>query len=229
MAYLGKIENNSDLYPVAPTLYGTCETAAADANKVVILPEYTELITGSMVQVKFRYGNSATNLTMNINGTGVYPIYRYGTTSPGSGERLSWFASSVVSFLFDGDAWVMVDSKKTDYDDATTSEHGLMTAADKAKLDDVQLNKIVSATGVSVAASLWASNSTYSGYGYRAAVPITGMTAEHIPIVAFNPANITAYTLAPIAVSYAGGIYIYCATKPSGAITIPSVLGIKAG
>ena len=80
-----------------------------------------------------------------------------------------------------------------------------------------------------VAVSAWAANSTYSaqGYGFRASVACTGVTASHRPDVAFGAADSVGGNFAPFCDSYAGGVYIYCKTKPTATITIPNIVCVK--
>ena len=79
-------------------------------------------------------------------------------------------------------------------------------------------------TNKSVAASAFVSNSTYSDFPYRAAVTLTGVTAAMIPEVFFGLTDAMSGNFAPVAESYAGGIYIYAAAKPSATTTIPTIL-----
>lgn len=80
-----------------------------------------------------------------------------------------------------------------------------------------------------VASSAWAANTTYSaqGYGYRASVPLSGVTADHIPDVTFAMADAVSGNLAPLADTYAGGIYIYAKEQPSATVNIASVVCTK--
>ena len=77
-----------------------------------------------------------------------------------------------------------------------------------------------------VATSAWAANTTYSaqGYGFRASVPLSGVTADHIPDVTFAMADAVSGNLAPLADTYAGGIYIYAKEQPSATVNIASVV-----
>ena len=79
-------------------------------------------------------------------------------------------------------------------------------------------------TNKSVAASAFVSNSTYSDFPYRAAVALTGVTAAMVPEVFFGLTDAMSGNFAPVAESYAGGVYIYAAAKPSATITIPTIL-----
>lgn len=111
MSYAGQVEVGSGVTsPVASTLYGICNTAAATAAKVVALPDYDELVVGTTVHVKFTNGNTAENATLEVGSTAAKPIYQYGTTAPGATSAASWAANSVVSFTYDGTAWRMNDA-----------------------------------------------------------------------------------------------------------------------
>lgn len=109
MSYAGKVEIDGTQYPIASTLYGTCSTTASTAAKVVVLANFDELIVGTMISVKFVYSNTASNPTMNVNSTGALPIYKYGTTTPGTTAGESWSANSILTFVYDGSAWMMTD------------------------------------------------------------------------------------------------------------------------
>ena len=81
---------------------------------------------------------------------------------------------------------------------------------------------------VSVAASAWSSDSTYAAYPYAATMTLTGVTASHVPEVTFGAAEAASGIYAPIALSGSGTVKIYAASKPTAAITLQSILCIKA-
>ena len=105
--YIGKIDIDGVVMPVGSTLYGTCETLDSVAQKVVVLPNFDELLTGVTIHVKFSHTNSASNASLNVNGTGSKLIDRYGSISPGNTEDTSWQDDSVVSFTYDGTYWII--------------------------------------------------------------------------------------------------------------------------
>jgi len=84
--------------------------------------------------------------------------------------------------------------------------------------------KTLSFTNKTVASSAWESSSTYAGYGYRASVACSGVTANHFPMVAFSPADAGSGNFAPVVQSYSGGVYIYARSKPAATVTIPSIV-----
>lgn len=79
----------------------------------------------------------------------------------------------------------------------------------------------------SVATSAWTADTTYEGYGFRAAVPLSGVTADYVPSVTFGVADATDGNLAPVADTYAGGVYVYAKETPSAAVSILSVMCAK--
>ena len=81
---------------------------------------------------------------------------------------------------------------------------------------------------VSVAASAWRSESTYAAYPYAATLTLTGVTASHVPEVTFGAAEAASGIYAPVALSGSGTVKIYAASKPAAAITLQSILCIKA-
>lgn len=107
--YAGKLKVGGTELPIGSTLYGTCDTAAGTAAKVVTMANFDTLITGVTIHVKFTNNNSVANPTLNVNNTGAKKIYRYGTTAPSNNSSWSWYAGAVVSFTYDGNYWIMND------------------------------------------------------------------------------------------------------------------------
>ncbi len=83
---------------------------------------------------------------------------------------------------------------------------------------------ILKFTNVSVATNAWASDSTYTDFGYRASIALTGVTANMMPDVVFDVEDTMEGNFAPVATSYAGGIYIYAAEIPDSSITIKTIV-----
>lgn len=79
-------------------------------------------------------------------------------------------------------------------------------------------------TSTSVATNAWASDSTYSDYGYKATIALAGVTSSMIPEVIFGMTEATSGTFAPVCETYNGGIYLYASSAPSSAITIPTII-----
>lgn len=135
------------------THYGTCSTAAATAAKTVAVTGFT-LAAGARVTIKFTITNTAANPTLNINGTGAKAVYYKGAAI--SAGYLA--ANKVYEFVYDGTNYVLVGDVDTNttYSAATTTTAGLMSAADKIKVNNIP-TITVSNTAPSTAAtnSLW--------------------------------------------------------------------------
>ena len=122
----------------------------------------------------------------------------------------------------------LLDEIRTTVDKKVTAEGGKglstndYTNTEKSKLSTLNA-AIIAQSSVPVATSAWASDTTYTDYPYRASIPITGCTANHIPEVVFSLADAISGTFSPVAETYAGGVYIYASEKPSAAITIPTI------
>ena len=84
--------------------------------------------------------------------------------------------------------------------------------------------KVLSFTNKTVATSAWVSDTTYMDFPYRAAVACGGVTAKHYAEVTFAPADAMSGSFAPVAASYAGGVYIYASEIPEAALTIPTIV-----
>ena len=105
--YIGKVNpGNGTSYAIGSTAYGYCETAAGTAAKVVDMTGF-KLVEGATIFVKFKERNNSSNPTLNVNGTGAKPIYRYATTRPGTNDDTSgWRAGAILAFTYDGAGWM---------------------------------------------------------------------------------------------------------------------------
>jgi hypothetical protein len=116
--------------------YGTCDTAASTAAKIVTLDSAAtwKMRAGSVVAVKFTYAVPA-NSTLNINSMGAKSIYHNGAKIIAGVIG----AGDIATFIYDGTNYVLlvVDSSSCI---ATTSKKGLMSAADKTKLNNLKHN-----------------------------------------------------------------------------------------
>lgn len=166
MSYVGNVIAGGALtHLVGSTLYGTCATAAGIAAKVVSCADFDKLLTGVTIHVKFTYGNTAQNPTLNVNSTGVKNLCCYGTTRAGVNTKSSWSAGSIVSFTYDGTSWVM-----NDYIDAnilvnssTSKLYLLGTSSTGSSVESVSRNSNVYATDGALHAT------TFNGYALAAA------------------------------------------------------------
>ena len=99
---------------------------------------------------------------------------------------------------------------------ATTSAGALANLGAQAKR--------LTFTNKTVATSAWASDTTYTDYPYRAAVPCTGVTESMFVQVVLAPEDATGGNFAPVCRSYTGGVYLYAKAAPEAEITIPTIV-----
>lgn len=76
---------------------------------------------------------------------------------------------------------------------------------------------------VQVAANAWAQDATYTGFPYRAAIPLAGVTSSMIPEVIFSPNDAISGNYAPVADTATNTVYIYAKSEGAVSITIPTV------
>lgn len=120
-------------YPV----YATC-TSAANSDKVATTDFDFSLSAGRRVAVKFTNANTRSQPSLNINSTGNKIIVWNSKALP---STQYWTAGSVVEFVYDGSHYQVVGTiNDTTYSAATTSSQGLMSAADKTKLNGIAQN-----------------------------------------------------------------------------------------
>lgn len=79
-------------------------------------------------------------------------------------------------------------------------------------------------TNVNVPISSFVSDKTYSDFPYRAQIALTDVVSTDTPEVILALTEAMSGEFAPVASSYNGGIYIYAASKPKAAITIPTII-----
>lgn len=79
-------------------------------------------------------------------------------------------------------------------------------------------------TNKSVAVSSFVADTTYADYPFRAAIALDGVLSNMIPEVMFDVPDAVSGNYSPVSDTYDGGVYIYAATKPDAAITIPTII-----
>lgn len=87
----------------------------------------------------------------------------------------------------------------------------------------VELKKL-QFTNTAVAKTAFVADSTYQDYPYRASVTLTGVLSSMIPDVVLSLADAISGNFAPVAACYDGGIYLYAASAPDTAMTIPTII-----
>ena len=137
--------------PVRPRVaYGTCDTAANVAEKVITLhPDFADwkLEIGAEFVVKGTYTNSASNVTLNVNNTGAKQIL-YRDQVYDSPSIILIYENQLIRYVFDGTYYVwMGRSNENSYNPQTLgfgygiSETPAATAAKTATLAKYSLTK----------------------------------------------------------------------------------------
>ena len=105
-----------------PIPYGQCPTAATTAEKTVSIPgtfanSNNAIPTGARIIVKFNETNSASNPTLNVNGSGAKPIYYRGSTIAAA----NLVANRTYTFIYNGAQYEVVGDINTDNDIKVTN------------------------------------------------------------------------------------------------------------
>lgn len=79
-------------------------------------------------------------------------------------------------------------------------------------------------TNTAVAVSSFKADTTYADFPYRAAVALDGVISSMIPEVILGLVDATEGNFAPVAQSYNGGVYLYAASPPESAVTVPTII-----
>lgn len=99
--------------------YATCDTEAEIAEKTVTISnnDNWKLNVGTVVMIYFSISNSASNVKLNVNGTGAYPIWYNNAEYTSTGTAYTGYAKRVIVYMFNGTHWVWISSS---YDTNTT-------------------------------------------------------------------------------------------------------------
>ena len=94
--------------------------------------------------------------------------------------------------------------------------------ADETK-SDLGVPSVVQGSSLAVS---WAADTTVSGYSYKGTITLAGVTANHVPVVTFDPATANSGKYCPVAESGSGVVYIWSTTNT--ATTVQSVVAVLA-
>ena len=133
--------------------YGSCATSGSTQTKVVYIMDDANrsfnLERGSVIAVRFSLTNVATSPKLNVNNTGAISVRANGhVISSAADAKYAGYSGRTIIYMYDGTNWVFLGwdvDDNTTYSAATQSMSGLMSAADKTKLDgmEAEANKTV--------------------------------------------------------------------------------------
>lgn len=106
---------------------------------------------------------------------------------------------------------------------ATQSANGLMSAADKKKLDGISDGiGVTKVSDVQIPVSAWKEEATDDGYRYAASISLPGVTADHVPIITFADEDVDYFY--PTAQTGAGTVTVWADDIPDGTVTVKSIV-----
>ena len=104
MAYISKKTTVNGVKPIGSNLFGTCSTASATAQKDVTMADFDVLVSGVTIHVYFTHKNTASNPTLKVGSTSAVTIKCNGASDG------VWEDGAVISFTYNGSAWVQNDA-----------------------------------------------------------------------------------------------------------------------
>ena len=118
VAYLDDIK---DFLKTRDTFNGICASAATTVNKVVRLIDDRgwELRPGVIIGVKYENSNTASNCTINVNGSGNIPIWYNDSAYSGSSNIIYGKANRTIFYQYNGSYWCWI-SDGVIHNDAVT-------------------------------------------------------------------------------------------------------------
>lgn len=133
-------------------LFGSSTTAATEQTKVVTAVGATRLYAGLTIAVHFANANTyvAGAIKLNVNNLGAKDVYVDNQTITGANNQMRWATNSMVTFMYGGTGWIVVDNPKTWN---TTSATAAGTAAKVATVTGIVIVK-----GTTVAVQFSAAN-----------------------------------------------------------------------
>ena len=112
---------------------------------------------------------------------------------------------------------VHLSSTPSDY---AVLQGGWIYSRTKAEMQsDLDIPSVVQGSSLAVT---WASDTSVSGYSYKGTIALSGVTANHVPVVTFDPATANSGKFCPVAESGTNAVYIWSTSNT--ATTVQSVV-----
>ena len=182
----------------APAFSGNCSSGKFDSNGN-LLAKYSFVAVMGMASV-------IDNGTCTVNGRCMPNANS--TASPVDGD----YGYHVIERIDDTHILISVEP-------GTDAQYNFKNYIDASK----ESKKLVF-DNVTVATSAFVSDTTYSDYGYRAAISLDGVNSSMIPEVIFDADIAASGDFSSVSAAYDGGVYIYSASVPSSDIVIPTIV-----
>lgn len=105
------------------TLWGTSSTAYSTATKVVTCSEITSnssLYEGLTIAIKFNTNSTTDTLKLQVGGSSAKDVY-INNAIVSSTNKLVWTKTAIMTFMYDGTKWILMDQPVTYSADCSTS------------------------------------------------------------------------------------------------------------
>ena len=182
----------------APAFSGNCSSNKFDSDGN-LLAKYSFVAVMGMASV-------IDNGTCTVNGRCMPNVNS--TASPVDGD----YGYQVIERIDDTHILIAVEP-------GTDTQYNF-----KNYIDDSKESKKLVFGNVAVARSAFVSDTTYSDYGYRAAISLDGVDSSMIPEVMFDADIAASGDFSSVSAAYDGGVYIYSVSVPSSEIVIPTIV-----
>lgn len=126
--------------------YGLCTSAADTAAKVVTVgaDQDFKLTVGALLMVKFTKSNTASNVTLNVNGTGAKGIYYNNAVFTGTSDSVCGYANANFVYMYGGSNWIWVGrGANTTYSAMSVAEGKTATATNSRTMRADYLKQII--------------------------------------------------------------------------------------
>lgn len=126
----------------------------------------------------------------------------------------------------DIEKWNNKQDKLTAGDNITIDENGTISATAS---ESESTNETLIFENTNVEVEMWVEDDTYELFGYRADIPLEGVTEEFFPEVVFNIEDVISCNYSTICLSGDGIVTIYAVQNPAKPITILTIRCSKGG
>lgn len=126
--------------------YGLCTSAGDTAAKVVTVgaDQDFKLTVGALLMVKFTKSNTASNVTLNVNGTGAKGIYYNNAIFTGTSDSVCGYANANFIYMYGGTNWIWVGrGANSTYSAMSVAEGKTATATNSRTMRADYLKQII--------------------------------------------------------------------------------------